>query len=113
MSKDELILVQYEQPSKWIEWGVVFFAMLMVGCTTVYGGPYFAVALAAGLLFWNYRLFRVVNEYVKYRNASEFSRLLDTIAALERNNTEDGTIPVQESLTKEQEDVTKDPQDSE
>lgn len=101
--KDDLILVQYEKPPVWMEWGMYVCAVGTLAGSVATGIPYFAMVLTAALMYWNYRLFRIINDYVRFRNASNFSRLLSELEALDLNEHKDGTIPVQECLTKEQE----------
>lgn len=103
MSNEELILVQYEKPPAWLEWGIYIGSVCLLAASVATNLPWFAMGLAAILMYWNYRLFRIITEFVRYRNASEFSKLLTKLAALEDNEHKDGTIPVQECLTKEQE----------
>lgn len=99
---DTYVLVQWKEPSWWLEWATYLCVVVLFVCIVMTSNMYLIASMAGILLFWNYRLFRTITEYTRYRNASEFSRFLDEMDALIKNETKDGTIPVQDGLTKEQ-----------
>ena len=107
MNTEEYVLVQYAKPPAWLEWLVYVITVVIIGAYVIAPSVYYLVLLASGLMYWNYRMFRIVTEFVRYRNASEFSKMLDVLASYAVNDTEDGTIPVQESLTKESDDESE------
>ena len=98
----EIEFKQYKKAPLWAEM-LTYTGMLGLFAASVVGGgpPIWMGILTGWAMYWNYVLFRLINQYVSFVNASEFSRLLRTLKALQDNDTEDGTISVQESLTKE------------
>ena len=100
---EELRIVQYRMPPAWMEWGAYIGAVSLLAAGILTGNVYFYAAITGMLLYWNYKLFDVIREYVQYLNASEFSKLLTTIAEAELNKQKDGTFQDSECLTKEQE----------
>lgn len=106
MNDEPYVLVQYSRPPVWMEWGAYLCTVLVFAAAVVTGALHFVAVLAGCLLYWNYLLFSTLKNYVQYRNASEFSKMLTALNEHEANNTQDGTIPVQQGLTKESEDET-------
>ena len=99
-------IVQYKQPPLWWEFGVYLgmlfvFTLMLVDTVNIWA----ACVITGWAMYWNYHLFRIIREYVKYVNANEFSRLLTIIAEEELNKQKDGTFQDSESLTKEQDSV--------
>ena len=97
----EIKVVQYEKPPLWMEMGGYLVTLGMFAGVVVTGNVYILTALASCLMYWNYKLFRVIGSYVNEINRNEINKLITLLDSITANNTEDGTIPVQESLTKE------------
>jgi len=104
MDVENIQIVQYKQPPLWMEWGGHLGAVSLFAAGVVTGNIYYYMGLTAMLLYWNYKLFSVIREYVRHVNASEFSKLLTMLADLEDNEHEDGTFQDSSGLTKEQGD---------
>ena len=98
-------IVQYRMPSVWMEYSTYAGAVLLLAAAHTTGMIWYTMGLAGMLMYWNYRLFDTIREYVKYVNASEFSKLLTMIAEEEINKPKDGTFQDTECLTKESSDV--------
>jgi len=105
----EIEFTQYRKAPLWAE-ALAYCGMLgLFAASVVTGGaPIWMGVLTGWAMYWNYVLFRLINKYVSFVNASEFSRLLRTLEALQDNKTEDGTISVHEGLTKEGQDERED-----
>ena len=105
MDDDNVVrIVQYKQPSLWTEAMGYAAAVVLFGLTVLQTANVIPpLALTAMLMYWNYKLFGVIREYVKQVNASEMSRLLTLMAEDAINKQKDGTFQDSDSLTKEQE----------
>lgn len=104
MLDDENVVrvVQYQKPPAWMEWSAYAGAVGLFAATLLNpASPVWPALLTGFLLYWNYRLFDTIREYVKYVNAIEFSKLLTVLAEAEINKQKDGTIPERDGLTKE------------
>ena len=105
MDEDNVYAVkQYQMPPLWMEWGAYVGMVSLLSAGIVTGNVWFFAGLCGMGLYWNYKLFVVIREYVKYVNASEFSRLLTMIAEEINNKHKDGTFQDSSGLTKEQGD---------
>jgi len=103
--EDQVSIVQYKVPPLWWEFGVYAgmlftFVLLAVDTVNIWAG----VVLTGWAMYWNYHLFRIIREYVRYVNANEISKLLTILAEAELNKQKDGTFQASECLTKEQDD---------
>lgn len=97
-------IVQYKQPPLWMEYGVYAGALGLFTATIANPGiSWWPMALTAMMMYWNYKLFSVIREYVKHVNASQFNTLLEIMSQAELNKPEDGTFQDSSGLTKEQE----------
>lgn len=106
MDNDKVFkIVQYKMPAVWMEWGIYICAPLVLASAIVTGNVYFTAALTGCLMYWNYLLFKSLRQYVRYVNASEFSKLLTMLSEDEFNKHKDGTFQDSSCLTKEQGDV--------
>ena len=109
-NEDEVVMVQYKEPPLWWEFsayaGMLFMFVLMAVYTV---NIWAAVVLTGWAMYWNYHLFRIIREYVRYVNANQINNLLTAIVDAELNKQKDGTFQDSDCLTKEQDDVeTKD-----
>ena len=105
----EIEFTQYKKAPLWAEaLAYCGFLGLFAASIVTGGSPIWMGVLCGWAMYWNYVLFRLINRYVSFVNASEFSRLLSTLVALQDNETEDGTISVHEGLTKEGQDERED-----
>ena len=106
MDDDKVMkIVQYKMPPIWMEYSTYAGAVLLLAAAHTTGVIWYTMGLAGMLMYWNYRLFVTIREYVRYVNTSEFSKLLTMIAEEELNKHKDGTFQDSECLTKEQGDV--------
>lgn len=101
MDNDVHKIVQYQMPPVWMEWGGYGAALGMFYAAVLTQNVWVIMALAAMLMYWNYRLFAIIREYVTHVNASEMSKLLMIMAEAEINKQKDGTFQDNECLTKE------------
>jgi hypothetical protein len=100
-----LVLSQAQPPSAWLEWvSYLCIFALFIGVQLAPTSVFPLVALTGLFMYWNYRLFRMIEKYVRYYNASEFSKLLHKMAMYDLNKQKDGTFQDTECLTKEQDD---------
>ena len=100
---NEMVFVQYSPPSRWYEIGGYCLALGLFYASALTGNIWVLMALAALFMFWNYKLFSILRDYIRHLNASEFSRLLTVLSENEINIQKDGTFQDSSSLTKEQE----------
>lgn len=95
-------VVQYKQPSPLWEGAGYLGALALLAATLVNPGVAAWPAVLTGcLLYWNYYMFRIMRDYVKYVNATEISKLLVDLANNEEEVHKDGTISDSEGLNKE------------
>ena len=99
-------------PPLWMEWGSYIGGLLLFAAGIVTGSLYFYAGVTAMFLYWNYKLFAIIREYVRHVNTTEFSRLLTIIAQNELNKHEDGTFQDSSCLTQEQDDETEEARSS-
>lgn len=86
-------IVQYKKPPVWMEMAGYLGAVCLFAATIVNpGAVLWPALLTAHLLYWNYRLFVTLREYVKYVNATQISSLLMAMADEESNKHKEGTI---------------------
>ena len=97
-------IVQYKQPPLWMELGAYLGAVSLFAAGVATGSVYYFMGITAMLLYWNYKLFSVIKDYVNHVNASEFSKLLTLMAEEELNKHKEGTFQDSSGLTKEQDD---------
>ena len=64
---------------------------------------YWYAAIAGWLMYWNYRMYRIINKFVDHANTTEISNLLVTLYKEENNKHKEGTISDTDGLTKEDE----------
>jgi|SRR5210317_190956 len=96
---------QYQKPAWWMEWSAYAGAVLLLSAGITTGNVWFFAALCGMLLYWNYRLFDTMKQYVAYVNTNEFKMLLDRIRDAENKEHKDGTFQCSSCLNKEQDDV--------
>lgn len=95
-------VVQYKQPSPIWEGAGYLGALALLAATLVNPGvAMWPAALAGALLYYNYTMFRIMRDYVKYVNATEISKLLVDLANKPAEVHKDGTISDSEGLNKE------------
>lgn len=96
-------VVQYDHAPVWMEWlgyiGAV--SLLVAGILT--GEVLWYAAITGWLMYWNYRMYRIINKFVDHANAIEISNLLVNLALEENNKHKEGTISDTDGLTKEDE----------
>ena len=106
MDDDNVMHVRiYSKPAWYLEWAGYLGGVTLLSAGITTGVIWYYAALAGMLLYWNYRLFDTIKEYVNFVNASEIKKLIDAMESIEDNKHKDGTIPVQNCLTKESSDV--------
>lgn len=92
-------VVQYKQPSPLWEAAGYAAALALLAATLVNPGVAVWPAILTGcLLYWNYYMFRIMCDYVKYVNATEISKLLVDLANKDAEVHKDGTISDSEGL---------------
>lgn len=101
--KDCIKLLQYQRPPAWMEWSGYFGALAMLAAGIVTEVVWFYAGVTGMLLYWNYKLFDVIKQYVDYVNATEINKLFDMLAENERNKQKDGTFQDRDGLNKERE----------
>jgi hypothetical protein len=102
LNENKYIVVKYGHAPWWIEWGAYLGIVVLFASIVVTNSMYLIAAMAGALLFWNFRLFSILRMHIDHLNDNEFNMLLGLLEGLANNNQEDGTFPVQESLTKEE-----------
>lgn len=102
MDRDEevLVLKHYNKIPTWIEWLVyVSVLSLFVGYVLTLS-VYPVVVITAALLYWNYKLFGILNNYISYINATGVIQLLTELYSYHDNEQKDGTFQDTDGLIK-------------
>lgn len=105
LDEDNVIrIVQYQEPPLWMEWGSYLGGVAVFAAFVATGEVFWVGFLTAMLLYWNYRLFHTIKQYVRYVNTNNMKELRFQMLEAALNEHKDGTFQDSNGLTKEQGD---------